>query len=151
MGCLNQGILPPQVACTCPHDCIYIAAANLLPKEQTRLNPCLPLGALPVPSVLGTTPVETPLHSLPLTGAPLDHNAEDIPQRTHADLDRDKGIARPTPSAHLSGPHQQKLSSSAAALHMKTTQPCIRGHTRPIYTRQDQQRDKPIHAQGPLA
>ncbi len=42
----------------------------------------------------------TPLHSLPLTGAPLDHIAEDNPQRAHYDPDIEKGIARLLLSTH---------------------------------------------------
>jgi hypothetical protein len=100
MGCLNRGILPPRGTYTGPHECISIAAANLLPKGQTRVNPCSPLGTPPVPSVLGTVPVETPLHSLPLTGALPDHSAANNPHRAQADSVMDKSILRPAPSAH---------------------------------------------------
>ena len=99
-GCLNRGILHPQRTCPGPHVCINIAAAHLLPKGHTRLSPCSPLGALTVPSEEGTTPVEAPLHFLPRTGAPLDYNAADKPQRAHASPDLDKGIERPAPFAH---------------------------------------------------
>jgi hypothetical protein len=99
-GCLNRGILPPQGTCTCPYDCLSIVAVNLLPKGQLRLNPCSPLGALPVPPILGTTLVVTPLHSLPLTGAPMNHSAKDNPHRAHDDPDLEKGTWRPPLSAH---------------------------------------------------
>ena len=149
-GCLDRGILSPQGTCTGPYDCLIIAAANLLPKEQSRLSPCSPLGALPVPSVLGTTSVVTPLHSLPLTGAPMDHIAETNPQRAHGDPDLEKGIERPH-AFRPSGPHQQKISSFAVVLQKITTKSLNRGQTRPIYTRQDEQIAKPIHNQRPLA
>ena len=42
----------------------------------------------------------TPLHSLPITGALMDHSEEDIPQRAHDDTDLEKGIERPPLSAH---------------------------------------------------
>jgi hypothetical protein len=44
--------------------------------------------------------VESHIHSLPLTGAPLGHGAADSPQRAHANPDVYKGIERSTPSAH---------------------------------------------------
>ena len=44
--------------------------------------------------------METPLHSPPFPGAPLDHGAVDKPQRAHANPSLNEGIERPAPSAH---------------------------------------------------
>jgi len=93
-GCLNQGILPPQGTCTCPYVCLSIAATNLLLKGKSRLAPSSPFGAFPIPLIPGTTPMETHLHPLPITEAPMDQNADDNPHRSHDDSYPTKGGAR---------------------------------------------------------
>ena len=44
--------------------------------------------------------METPLHSPPFPGAPLDHGPVDNLQRAHANLSLDEGIGRPALSAN---------------------------------------------------
>ncbi len=112
-GCLHQGIYPPSGTYTCPHDCVSIAAANLLPKGQTRLNPCPPLGAPPAPSELDTVPKETTLRVPPLTGASLAHGTASNPQRANAKPSLDEGAERPKPSAH-----RTPISKSSPLLRM---------------------------------
>jgi hypothetical protein len=98
-GCLNQGILPPQGACTGPYDCLNIAAANLLPKGTTRQAPCPTLGTSPIPGLLGADTLATSLHPPPLTEVPMDQGAKGIPHRALDGADPTTRAARPSPSA----------------------------------------------------
>jgi len=111
-GCLNQGILPPQGTCTCPYDCLIIATANLLPKGKSRLAPCPPLGASPIPLIMGATTMETSLHPTSLTGVPMDQIAKEIPHRVSDDPDPTTRAARPPPSA------QRALANKSSPLLM---------------------------------
>jgi len=98
-GCLHQGILPPQETCIGPYDCLSIAAANLLPKGKARLFSYQPLGASPIPPVLGSNPVETSLHPPPFTGAPRDQGAKKNLHATYDSPVPPTRAARPPPSA----------------------------------------------------
>ncbi len=98
-GCLHRGIHPSPGTYTGPHGRVSIAAANLLPKGQTRLTLPPPLAAPPVPSTLDTAPMESLLHSPSLVEASLDPSATDKPQWPSANPSLTEGIERPTPYA----------------------------------------------------
>ena len=114
-GCLYHGIPPPPGTHTCPHGCISIATANLLPKGPTRLNPCPPLRAPPVSTTLDTTPKEAPLHSPPFATSSQGQGAADNPQHAPANPKPAEGTERPT-TLRMSCPQHQKLSPSAHSL-----------------------------------
>ena len=69
-GCLHRGIHPPPGTYTGPHDCIGIAAANLLPRGKTRLNPCPTHNSPMAPPALDATSMGAPIHPTPCTGNP---------------------------------------------------------------------------------
>ena len=89
---------PPQETCICPYDCLCIAAANLLPREWTRLVPCPPSDASTTPSGMGVNR-EAASHPPPFSEDPRNQGARKNTELTYGSPDPETRAARPPPSA----------------------------------------------------
>jgi len=129
-GCLHRGLHPPPGTYTGPHGCISIAAANLLSRGQTRLNPCPPPDASLAPPALDAATMATPPPLAPsprcLTGTRCGGQPPSGPR------DPQPGRRSWVPRAlRQADPHQQKISSFAVVLPIRAMQTWDRSQTRP--------------------